>query len=478
MSFLKDFPQLQAVCEITRKKKLSVYLVGGFLRDYLLKRPCLDFDFAVEKDAISFAKVFAKKIKGSFILLDEEHGCARVAKKTKGTLQTFDFADFRGATIKKDLSHRDFTINTFVCCMNTLKKSNELNGTLKDLKRGLPDLRAKSVRMVSTKAFRDDPLRLLRAFSLQAMLGFKIERKTLIQIKKDKDLICNVSYERIRDELFKILESRRAGENLKAMDKIGLLDSIIPQVEVMYDVKQGTYHHLDVWPHSLETVVELEKIFEEMKDDVDVAGYIQHPLAGQRSRLSLMKLAALLHDIGKPDARKKEPGRISFHAHERIGKSIVRSVAKMLKLSTRERFALQDMVLWHLRPGYLSNFKQPSKKAIFRYFRDTQEEAVSVALISLADQRATKGPLTTASDLRHHEKICLDLVDKYFAKKKEKPFVRLVNGDDLIRELKLQPSPVFKIILNEIEESQVTGKIKTKVEALKLALDIAKRKEG
>ena len=150
-------------------------------------------------------------------------------------------------------------------------------------------------------------------------------------------------------------------------------------------------------------------------------------------------------------------------------------MAKALKLSTKERFALQDMVLWHLRPGYLSNFKKPSEKAIYRYFRDTNEEAVGVALLSLADQRATRGPLTTEEDQKHHEKICLNLVERFFKKKKEKPFIRLINGDTLIKELKLKPSPLFAKIFDQVEEQQVTGKIKTRKEAVELAKKIASK---
>jgi poly(A) polymerase len=96
-------------------------------------------------------------------------------------------------------------------------------------------------------------------------------------------------------------------------------------------------------------------------------------------------------------------------------------------------------------------------------------------LISLADQRATKGPLTTARDQRHHEKICMDLVHRFFQKRKEKPFIRLINGDDLIEQLKLTPSPLFAKILREVEEQQVIGKIKTKQEALLLASKIAQK---
>ena len=131
------------------------------------------------------------------------------------------------------------------------------------------------------------------------------------------------------------------------------------------------------------------------------------------------------------------------------------------------------MVRWHLRPGYLSNFKKPSEKAIYRYFRDTKEEAVSTALLSLADQRSTCGPATTQQDQEHHEKICLDLLGRYFQKKKEKPFKRLITGDDLIRQLKLKPSPLFAKILAAVEEKQMLGELKTKKEAIVCAKEMA-----
>jgi len=472
MPLLSDYPQLKIIRDIAKKKKLSVHLVGGFLRDFLLGSQKEDFDFAVNKNALSMARSFSKKIKGAYVLLDEKRGCARVAKKVNGNLCTYDFADFRAKTFKEDLAHRDFTINTLSLDLSNLNDSMEVSEALVDLTRGLKDIKEKRIKRTSVKAFKEDPLRMMRAFSLKAILGFKIELKTLNQIRKEKDLICNVSYERIRDELFKILETTRSAQILKSMDRVGLLEKIIPQVKVMLNCKQGTYHHLDVWPHSLETVVQTEKIFVRTKNNKEITAYLSESLGGNRSRKSLMKLAALLHDIGKPDTRKKEKGKMSFHGHEHVGKTIVKHIAVMLKLSVRERHALEDMVRWHLRPGYLSNFKQPSEKAIYRYFRDAKDESVSILLLSLADQRSTRGPATTQKDQEHHAKICLVLVSQYFKKKEEKPIIRLINGNDLIKRLKLKPSPVFAEILTEIEEKQSLGKITTKKEAIDLAKKI------
>lgn len=476
MSLLKEIPQLEVLQQIAKQKKSAVYLIGGFLRDYLLQQKCLDLDFAVDKNAIGLARAFAEKIKGTFVLLDKENGCGRVVKKAAGgKARVFDFADFRAPTLKEDLRHRDFTVNTFCLDIRKLEDSTNLADAILDFRQGKKDLKSRTVRMNSPKTFKEDPLRVLRAYSLRAKTGFKIEPRTLKQIKIDTPLIRDVSFERVRDELFKIFASPRAAENLKAMDKIGLLSQIIPQVEIMYGVKQGGYHHLDVWAHTLEAVSQFEQVVEEFKDDPDVSVYLNEPVGGDRPRLALIKLALILHDIGKPETRKKEGERYSFHGHEHVGKNIARPVAKALKLSTDERYALEDMVLHHLRPGYLSNFKQPSERMIFRFLRDTKNEAAAILLLSLADQRATRGPLTTAYDQTHHEKICTGLVKAFFVKTKEIPVTRLLTGNDLIKKLKLKPSPVFGKILREIEEQQAIGKIKTREEALELASGLARK---
>ncbi len=479
MPLLQDYPQLLAVQSLARKEKVPVHLVGGFCRDQLLGRPCLDFDFAVAQDAILFARKFSRRIRGAFVLLDEENGCARVVKRRPdGKNETYDFADFRGKGIRQDVRQRDFTINTLSCPVNDLRPADGLKDVLQDFCQGQKDLKARRIRMAASRAFCQDPLRLLRAFSLQAQLNFRIDPATLRQIKRDLRLIRTTSPERIRDEMFKILETPAAGRNIIALDKIGLLEQIIPQISVMYRVKQGGYHHLKVWPHSLETLIQLERIVQDLADDAELAAYLREPISGGRSRLALMKLAAILHDIGKPETYKKEGEKISFHGHERVGAAIVKQIAVDLKLSTQERFALQGIVLWHLRPGYLSNFQSPSRRAVFRYFRDTRAEAAAIATLSLADQAATRGPMTTKKDQAHHEKICRRLIKEYFAEQKAQPFVRLINGDDLIRELKLKPSPVFARILTEVEELQADGTLKDKAAALALAKKIAEREEG
>jgi len=454
-----------------KANKARAFLVGGAVRDYFLEKECADFDFATSRHAIKIARTFAKKIHGAFVLLDEAHCCARVARKEKGLLLTFDFADFRAESLPGDISHRDFTVNTLTVDVKNLPAQKPLEDILIDLKHGLMHLRAKKIKMVSAKAFAEDPLRMVRAFSLKAAFNFVIEPKTLIQVKRDTGLLSSVARERVRDELFKILSSPHAFENLKAMHRVGLLEEIIPQISIMYHLPQGGYHHLSLLEHSFEVVRQVEKIFLEFKNNPKIKVYLEEKLAFGRNRESLLKFAALLHDIGKPETCRKEKGKTSFHGHEHSGRYIVRTIAKMLKLSSLEKDTLEAMVLHHLRPAYLSNFKTPTARAVFRYFRDSGKEAVSVLLLSLADQRSTRGPLSTKAHERHHEKIMRALLDEHLNKKPVLKRVRLLTGDDLIKKLKLKPAPIFKKILLTVDEKQALGEIATKQQAL----DVARR---
>jgi len=250
------------------------------------------------------------------------------------------------------------------------------------------------------------------------------------------------------------------------------LTLIIPQIELMRALKQGAYHHLDVWGHSLETLKQYESLISEI-DNKQVRDYVNEPVAGERKRNQMIKLVCLLHDVGKPQAYKVKERKTIFHGHERIGRDISEAVSERLKLSTREKFAIETMIFWHLRPGYLADNIVLTERAKFRYFRDAADEAVSILLLSISDQRATRGPMADPKSRLKHEKIAFDLMDEYFQKKKEKKFVRLISGNDLIKVLKLEPSPLFKTILQEVEESQAEGKVKTKEEALVLAKKIA-----
>ena len=459
------------IISLSKQKKRKLYLVGGFLRDAILGRQkeIIDLDFAVDRGAIDLARSFANRTKSGFVVLDKEHGCARVVFDG----HTLDFTDFRGKDLKGDLLHRDFTINTLAL---PLPCKNNINVSLVDHCRAKKDLKQGIIRMTSKLSFVEDPLRILRAFSLSAIFNFKIESKTLQLAKKKKKSLAEVSSERIRDELFKILNVPNSYTFINNLDKAGILSIIIPQIELMRNMKQGAYHHLDVWRHSLETLRQFDNLLSEIKDE-DICGYLKEIIVGDRKRTQMLRLVCLLHDIGKPQAFKAKEGKTIFHGHERIGRDISEAISDRLKLSTREKLSIETMIFWHLRPGYLADNIVLTERAKFRYFRDAGDEAISILLLSISDQRATRGPMADPKSRIKHEKVAFDLMKEYFVRKRQKKFVCLINGNDLIKTLKLKPSPLFKIILQEIEESQAEGKVKTKKEALALAKKLAKDKK-
>ena len=227
--------------------------------------------------------------------------------------------------------------------------------------------------------------------------------------------------------------------------------------------------------HTLETLHQLELIFKTVKQNPQINNYLETELAGLRKRFSLLKFACILHDVGKPKALRREKGKIIFHGHERVGLGLTRIISRRLKLSNEEGRSLERIVLWHLRPGYLAANQQPTQRAIFRYFRDTGSDALAVLLLSLADQRATKGPLTTALSRVRHEKTVKMLVRKLLKKNNEKKMIRLLNGNEIMKKFKLSASPLVGAVLSALEEAQAIGKIKNKKAAFALAAKIIKK---
>ncbi|HTZ11593.1 MAG TPA: HD domain-containing protein [Candidatus Margulisiibacteriota bacterium] len=467
------FRQIDAFANLA---KVRPYLVGGTLRDLYLKRRKKnpDFDFALEKGGIKFAKNLSRKIKAGFVVLDEEHGASRLVMKSGDIFYTLDFTDFRGKDLEEDLLHRDFSINSLALELEKAVSASDCRDFIIDPYGGRKDLKDNLIKAVNRDAFSEDPLRILRAFGFSSLFNFKIEKKTLQLAIAERKKLSSISGERIRDELFRIFSSPHSFEAINSLDKSKILELIIPEIKKMRGVWGGPYHHLDLWKHTLESLKQLEGLFLELKNREGLNAYLDEYISAQRSRRQLLKLAMLLHDIGKPKALRREGRKIKFHGHERIGMELSENISERLKLSNEEARTLKAMVLWHLRPGYLADSPKPTSRAVFRYFRDAGTEAASILLLSVADQRATKGRLSTKEAGLQHERICFSLVKEYFRKAGAKKRERLITGDDLIRSFKLEPSPLIGKILRELEELQGIKKISTKREALAEASRIIK----
>jgi poly(A) polymerase len=472
--YLRKIPRISLIAALARKRNINVWLVGGFLRDtYLGRRKQLcDFDFCVEKNTLSVVKEFAKSISAKFIVLDDAQKSYRVILKKKNIVYTYDFSLMRAESFRDDLALRDFSINTLA--VNLKGPRNKLI----DYFGAREDIDSKLIRVIGNQVLRHDPLRILRAFSFAANYCFSIEHKTLDAIIKYRRLIKKVSSERINEELFKILGAESSFKTIKMMSDLKIIDEVIPCITRTRRVFQGAYHHLDVWEHSLETLRQFELLYSrKLKRNQEILAYILENVSSGHRRLQILKLSCILHDIGKPQARKRVKKKTIFHTHEKIGYALAEKFAIALRFSLREIDILKKLIFWHLRPGYLADQINPSKRAIYHFFRDTGEEGVAVILLSLSDWRATRGPLTNAQKRKRHEKIMFGLIDEYFLEKKKKPLPKIVDGHDIMRKFKIGSGPVIGVILKKIKEEQALGKLKNKSDAYRLAKAIIRKNE-
>ncbi len=460
--FYKKIPYLEKIYLVSQKRKIDVWLVGGVLRDIYLKadKDLIDFDFCVEKNIRSFIVAVAKSIQAKVVVLDKKFPSFRLVISQNKKNYTYDFSAMRGKNIKEDLSLRDFTINTLAIKLDQPQE-------VLDYYQGAKDLKKKTIKALSEGVIVDDPLRILRGFSFSAQSGFRIEPKTLNFFCVHKGKIAKTSAERINEELFKIFASLSSYKIVRKMDEFKVIDEIMPYVERMRKTKQGGFHHLNVWDHSVETLKQFELLYKRrLVKRKEVSSYLNQPLAKGRKRIQILKMACLLHDLGKPFVKKKVKGQTKFHAHEKVSRDFCGKFAQKLRLSKNEKTSLEKMVFWHLRPGYLADQITPSLRAVYRFFRDTQAEGISIILLSLADWRATRGPLTNSAKRKSHEKVMLKLVEDFFVAKKKKPIPKIINGHDIMDYFKIKSGPLIGEALGKVRELQALGKIKKKKEAL------------
>ncbi|MBN2483401.1 MAG: HD domain-containing protein [Candidatus Omnitrophica bacterium] len=478
---LKDtirlIPYLSSLKSIAAKLDADVYLVGGFLRDFYLGdvKMCRDFDFIVAAGAFSFAQEFAKKTDSKIIVLDDDEKTYRVILKKAKTHYYYDFAQMRGNSLDEDLRLRDFPLNTLSV---RLGRGSPIE--LYDPLGGKKDIARKLIRVADKNVLKQDPLRILRAFSLSVKYGLRIEPLTFTYLGQYRKLLKKVSPERVNEELFKILGCEKCYPVIKKMADQEILDEILPGLKRCRGVTQeGGFHHLDVFDHSLETLLRFEMMYStQLARRSLVKEYLDQELAKGRRRIQIIKLACLLHDIGKPRAKKRKDKKTIFHQHEKFGSRMSEEIAEKLKFSVKEKESLKKLVFWHLRPGYLADIRLPSRRAVYRFFRDSQDDGIGIILLSLADWRATRGPKTSEREKIQHEKVMFSLLRQYFAEKGKKPLRRVLDGYDVMKKFKIAPSPLVGDILSVIYEEQALGKITHKKDAYALAAKLIAKKRG
>jgi poly(A) polymerase len=453
-------PLLHELSEILEPGR-EVYLVGGSVRDLALGRAAGDIDLAVAGDAGGFARMIADRLGGTAFIMDADRGVFRVALKEDPDVQV-DVSPLKGS-IGDDLAARDFTINSMA-----LPLSHISNADVIDPFGGMSDLRAGIIRAVGSRAFIDDPLRLLRAFRLSSQLGFDIEATTLSYIKEHAPSISEASPERVRDELYSILGSLKSAAAFRRMSEAGLLGEIIKDSGAMTGLPQGEPHVYDLLEHSLRAMEHAEEVMREPgswfgERTGEVREYLDTPVDGGLRMSGLIKLAAFLHDVGKPTAMRLDRGRIRFIGHDEEGAKICEGIAGRLKLSSRAAGALAGTVRWHMRPMHLSQGPLTTH-ALYRYVRDMGDDLPASLVVSLADAFATRErPDAWSTDV---EGLVLAAASYYYGEYRKAVEEPLITGRDLIGLFGLKPGPVFKTILDEVGEKRAEGALTTRDDAL------------
>ena len=488
---------LTNVSNFLTKHDIRSYVVGGFVRDVLLGRDTADIDIAVEADAVEIAPKVATALGGKYVLLDEANRVGRVvlankeAPSTKGQWK-LDFSTVKG-NIKQDLKQRDFTIDAMAIDLreivnqplppapSPLKKGEAppKPPMLIDPFNGWDDLRRGVIRVVTETAFESDGARLLRAVRLAAELGFTINSQTEALIQRYSHLIASVAGERIREELLRLLAIPHAEQFLPYLDKLGLLTVIFPELAQTKGVEQPKEHFWDVFDHSLKTVAAVDFLLgqgtwgytsEEALGVVPWSAVLnQHfgrEVSSGSTRRSLLKLAALLHDIAKPQTKAIINGRMRFLGHAKEGATIAVSILERLRFTTKEIKLVETMVRYHLRPMQMSHTELPSRRAIYRYFRDTGEAGIDILFLGLADHLATRGPQLELAQWRGHAQMTSYILDQYFEQESLVAPPKLIDGHDIINIFGLSPGPKIGELLEAVREAQASGELTTRQEAL------------
>ncbi|QQG44638.1 MAG: CCA tRNA nucleotidyltransferase [Candidatus Roizmanbacteria bacterium] len=428
------------------KKGYQIYVVGGAVRDLLLKNETSNWDFTTNATPDEVLKLYPNGF------YNNQFGTVGIEIEINGNKNIFEVTTYRkeenytnlrhpskiewAKTLEEDLARRDFTINAIAYDGEKITDPYSGQKHLKDkliTAVGDPD-----------KRFNEDALRLIRAIRLASQLGFQIEEKTREAIKKDAHLIKHISGERIRDELFKILRSDNAAEGILFLKNTGLLKYILPELDEAFLVGQKSpkrHHIYDVGTHSIMS------------------------LKNSPSKDAITRLAILLHDIGKVKAyRKDQTGLITFYNHEVIGAKQVEQIADRLRLSNKQKEKLVTLIRHH----QFSVTEMQTDKAVRRFIRDVGKENVQDMLDLRVADRSGSGATPTSWRL--------ELFKKRIEEVQKEPFKVTdlkINGNDVMKILNLKPGPKIGETLNQIFNEVIEGKLKNeREELLKKILDL------
>jgi tRNA nucleotidyltransferase/poly(A) polymerase len=442
---LKDYTQM-----IPRKK--GVFLVGGIVRDIILGRIATDYDLIVLDRPRSYAKLLAESIDGKMIELGKpDNPLFRVVHRD----MIFDVSPLNGNLLESDLQNRDFTVNAMAFDMERENIIDPCNG--------LEDLEKKMLRVVNKQAFKNDPIRLLRAFRICGTLNFSIHPKTTDEILKAGHLITFSAGERIRSELMKLLGLPNAYDFVEQMVCTRLLFHLFPELNQLAVLPPSDLFDQNPFNHSLKGFLSLESLLSRSEK-------LFPPLVhGEINPIStpLLKLAMLLHEI--PAMAEPAPGPSRLYPDVKLKKppDSIQSISKRIKLSGKECDFLSFIIEHHHDPVrlYLNQYETGFHSKRVKYFMKWQSYTPLIVIFSIAVMHGRRYFSKDKFYRFAHQALC-SYCDDFLPKSLEKP---LITGDDLIADLNMDPSPAFKGVLEIIEENRLSGTIHSRKEALAMA---------
>jgi tRNA nucleotidyltransferase/poly(A) polymerase len=408
----------------------DIAIVGGVVRDILTKRKLSDWDFTTnakpERILALFPDAFYDNKFGTVGIPHEGSNYEITTYRTEKGYSDYRHPDHVswGKSLEEDLGRRDFTINAMalwpILPLRPVKEKNDFD--LIDPFVGRKDLEDKIIRAVADpdERFHEDALRMLRAVRFGAQLGFTIEEKTAAAIRKNSSLIVSISGERIREEIKKILLSDFPGDGIMLLHASGILAIILPELEKGYGMEQAKHHRYDVFTHSVRS------------------------LRFCPSKNWVIRLATLIHDIGKPFTVKGGGSARTFYNHEVAGARIARDVAGRWHFSREDREKLVALVRWH----QFSVDEFQTDKAIRRFIKRVGTENLKDMFDLRIGDRLGGGCVTATSwRLRKFMQRTIEV-------QKHTPSVTdlKVNGFDVMRELDINPGPRVGNILNKLFE--------------------------
>lgn len=431
----------------------GVWIVGGCLRDDLLGRAVEDVDLAVAGDAAAVARALARARGAGRFPLSAEFGAWRVHG---GTLPyTVDITPLQGPDLADDLSRRDFTVNAMALPVTGPPDLVDPHG-------GRADTAGRVVRAVGPRAFTADPVRVLRAARIADRTGFTVDAATAALARAAAPSLWRASAERIRDELFRMAGSPTAWRALELLDGLGGLGVLVPQLEAARGMEQNAYHHRDVLGHTLEVVEHACRIAHDPEpvfrgDAARLAALLAEPLADGLTRGQGLVVAALLHDMAKPETRAVQPdGRVTFFHHDRIGAAAAEDLLTRLRAANRVRAQVHALVRDHLRLGFMVHRQPVSVRQADRYLRATEPAATEQIVLSVADRLATDGPRTTPIQITRHLDLARQVLRIHLSLLDRGPIRPPLPGDRLAAAVGAAPGPWLAEVIAELRERQLT----------------------